>query len=135
MLHIFQVTCGSLIKLEHTKTGHYLHSHEVAYGAGRGSGQQSVTGFPEKDSGSSLWIVRGSRERCDQGTLIENGAVIKLQHAATRKWLHSHQFYSPLSNQQEVSCFGSDQDSDTGDEWEVQWDDKANHWERDASVR
>jgi len=54
-----QVTCGSLIKLENEKTRHMLHSHEVNYGTGRGSGQQSVTGFPEKDSSQSLWIVRG----------------------------------------------------------------------------
>lgn len=41
-LHM-QVTCGSTIKLQHAKTSHYLHSHEVSYGA-LGSGQQSVTG-------------------------------------------------------------------------------------------
>ena len=53
-----QVTCGSLIKLQSDKTGHLLHSHEVAYGYGRGSGQQSVTAYPEHDSANSLWIVR-----------------------------------------------------------------------------
>lgn len=62
-VHFFsmQVTCGSVIKLEHVKTGHLLHSHEVSYGAGRGSGQQSVTGYPEKDSAGSMWIVRGGK--------------------------------------------------------------------------
>lgn len=58
-----QVTCGSVIKLEHDRTNHYLHSHEVAYGTGRGSGQQSVTGYPERESGSSMWIVRSAEVR------------------------------------------------------------------------
>lgn len=53
-----QVTCGSVIKLEADKTRHVLHSHEVSYGYGRGSGQQSVTGYPEMDQAGSLWIVR-----------------------------------------------------------------------------
>jgi dolichyl-phosphate-mannose--protein O-mannosyl transferase len=53
------VTCGSFLKLEHVKTGHLLHSQDVAYGMGRGSGQQGVTGYPDRDSSSSLWIVRG----------------------------------------------------------------------------
>jgi len=55
-----QVTCGSVIKLENDKTRHVLHSHDVSYGGGRGSGQQSVTGYPEKDKSQSLWIVRGA---------------------------------------------------------------------------
>lgn len=60
------VTCGSFVKLEHVKTGHLLHSQDVAYGMGRGSGQQGVTGYPERDSSSSLWIVRsvGVRSLC-----------------------------------------------------------------------
>jgi hypothetical protein len=37
-----------------------------------------------------------------QGTPIKGGALVRLQHVATRKWLHSHKFPSPMSNQQEV---------------------------------
>ena len=40
---------------------------------------------------------------CEQGSAIASGSLIRLQHAATRKWLHSHHFGSPLSNNQEVS--------------------------------
>lgn len=161
-----QVTCGSVIKMEHVKTGHLLHSHEVSYGAGRGSGQQSVTGYPEKDSAGSMWIVRGGKvstqralsigrrhaeppptsmahilsshptqEHCPQGTPIKAGTLIRLQHAPTRRWLHTHRFASPLTNNQEVSCFGSNEQSDASDVWEVQWDSNAKHWERDATVR
>ena len=52
-----QVTCGSVVKLQHDRLKNVLHSHEVAYGYGRGSGQQSVTGFPGKDSAESFWVV------------------------------------------------------------------------------
>ncbi|KAE8732562.1 Stromal cell-derived factor 2-like protein [Hibiscus syriacus] len=54
---------------------------------GSGSGQQSVTGF------------------------------LILQHMRTRKWLHSHLHASPISGNLEVSCFGGESESDTGDYW------------------
>lgn len=53
-----QVTCGSVIKLQHWQTGHLLHSHDIAYGSG--SGQQSVTGFQGGDDSNSYWVVRGT---------------------------------------------------------------------------
>ena len=202
--HPAQVTCGSAVKLEADGTRHLLHSHEVSYGYGRGSGQQSVTGFPEHDSAGSLWIVRsagvsvagkqvaphaacaasagspharcsraapvGRLLQCAQGTPITNGQLVKLQHIGTRRWLHSHLFASPLSNNQEVgasgvqlrcvanrsacrpagphaclaplvaehaqvSCFGDDSTTDTGDVWRVEWDGGAPSWQRDAVVR
>ena len=39
---------------------------------------------------------------CVQGAPVGSGTLIRLQHAATRKWLHSHHFSSPLSGNQEV---------------------------------
>eukprot|EP01105_Mastigella_eilhardi_P010048 TRINITY_DN2351_c0_g1_i1.p2 TRINITY_DN2351_c0_g1~~TRINITY_DN2351_c0_g1_i1.p2 ORF type:complete len:128 (+),score=27.28 TRINITY_DN2351_c0_g1_i1:477-860(+) len=35
-------------------------------------------------------------------------------HVSTRKNLHSHLHQSPLTNQQEVSCFGDNGEGDTG---------------------
>ena len=136
---VIPVTCGSSIKLENDRTKHLLHSHEVGYGGPKSSGQQSVTGYPERDSGGSLWIVRGAvgvddPKYCAQGTVIKKGDEVRLQHAATRRWLHSHLFSSPLSNNQEVSCFGSDNESDTGDIWIVEMDDKSNQWNQDSYV-
>ena len=49
------VTCGSTIKLQHSGTKARLHSHDIAYGSG--SGQQSVTGFPETTDANSYWQV------------------------------------------------------------------------------
>lgn len=49
-----QITYGSVIKLMHEKTKVRLHSHDVPYGSG--SGQQSVTGFPNVDDSNSYWV-------------------------------------------------------------------------------
>lgn len=56
-----------------------------------------------------------------------------MQHVQTRKFLHSHLFKSPLSSQQEVSAFGSDEDSDTGDHWIVYC--RSRYWLKNESVR
>ena len=50
----WQITYGSVIKLMHERTKFRLHSHDVPYGSG--SGQQSVTGFPNVDDSNSYWV-------------------------------------------------------------------------------
>jgi hypothetical protein len=79
----------------------------VAYGSG--SGQQSVTSVAEAADSNSLWMIKeaiGAPTMCLQSTPIACNSHIRLQHAATRRFLHSHQFTSPLSGQQEISAFG-----------------------------
>lgn len=39
---------------------------------------------------------------CTPGDNMKKHQAIRLQHSPTRKWLHSHNFYSPLSNNLEV---------------------------------
>lgn len=111
------VTCGSLIKLKHVSSGFRLHSHQVTYGSG--SGQQSVTGFPEYDDPNSLWYVRGSSpsSHCPQGRVVRMGDTIRLQHYSTQRNLHSHLHQSPLTHGQEVSCYGEGGNGDTGDKF------------------
>lgn len=126
------VTCGSVIKLENeSKPKVRLHSHDIKYGSG--SGQQSVTGAENQDT-NSYWAILGSKSKaCNRGEPIECGSTIRLQHVQTRTFLHSHLFKSPLSSQQEVSAFGSDTDSDTGDHWMVYC--KSRYWLKQESVR
>ena len=65
---------------------------------GTGSGQQSVTGYPDGDDSNSLWVVRPALgEAHPQGTRVSKGMRIRLQHLETRRWLHSHSHLSPLS--------------------------------------
>jgi dolichyl-phosphate-mannose--protein O-mannosyl transferase len=136
-----RVTCGSAIKLTHTATKAKLHSHGIGYGSG--SGQQSVTGFPESNDPGGYWQVFGTREEpCERGEDIADGRVIRLLHVQTRKWLHSHAAHrSPLTNNQEVSAHGDDENSDAGDEWKFEVadgnkGDKAGPvWKKDQKVR
>uniref|UniRef100_A0ACD5ZWP5 Uncharacterized protein n=1 Tax=Avena sativa TaxID=4498 RepID=A0ACD5ZWP5_AVESA len=129
-----EVTYGSTVKLMHDKTKVRLHSHDVAYGSG--SGQQSVTGFPQTDDSNSYWIVRPTLDSsAKQGDAIETGSIIRLQHMRTRRWLHSHLHASPLSGNLEVSCFGGDEQSDTGDYWRLEIEGKDKIWKRDQKVR
>uniref|UniRef100_A0A7C8YFK4 MIR domain-containing protein n=1 Tax=Opuntia streptacantha TaxID=393608 RepID=A0A7C8YFK4_OPUST len=129
-----EVTYGSVIKLMHERTKFRLHSHEVPYGSG--SGQQSVTGFPTGDDSNSYWTVKpvpGSKAK--QGDTIKSGTDIRLQHMKTHKWLHSHLHASPISGNLEVSCFGGDAQSDTGDHWKLEIEGKGTTWRQDQKVR
>ena len=73
------------------------------------------------DDINSMWTVYGGLgSPCVRGRAISSGTVIRLRHAATGRWLHSHQaFNSPLSNNQEVSAFGDDEETDDADNWKV----------------
>lgn len=103
----------------HAPTGLKLHSHPVAYGSG--SGQQSVTAVPLASDPGSLWTVWGSSKApCEQGAPLSHGAVVRLHHEGTGRWLHSHHFPSPLTRAQEVSAFGTDDVSDHLDDWVVE---------------
>ncbi|CAG8799228.1 13051_t:CDS:2 [Gigaspora margarita] len=126
------VTCGSALKLTHSPSGYKLHSHSISYGTG--SGQQSVTGLPNSDDPDSLWIVKGSiGKNCLRGEKIKCGDSIRLQHAGTEKFLHSHYHRSPLSNQQEVSAFDG---LDSGDNWKlVCINTSSSYWFREQKVR
>ncbi|CAA0827340.1 Stromal cell-derived factor 2-like protein [Striga hermonthica] len=129
-----QITYGSVIKLMHEKTKVRLHSHDVPYGSG--SGQQSVTGFPNVDDSNSYWVVKPTADSsAKQGDAIKTGELVRLQHMRTRKWLHSHLHASPISGNLEVSCFGSDVDSDTGDYWRLEIEGSGKTWRQDQRIR
>ncbi|XP_033208873.1 stromal cell-derived factor 2-like isoform X1 [Belonocnema kinseyi] len=126
------VTCGSVLKLLNTDYKVRLHSHDIKYGTG--SGQQSVTGTEAKEDGNSHWLIKAETgKECGRGKPIKCGDVIRLEHVATRKNLHSHHVSSPLSSKQEVSAYGDSRgEGDSGDHWVVVCD--SDFWERDDSV-
>ncbi|KAJ6957074.1 stromal cell-derived factor 2-like protein [Populus alba x Populus x berolinensis] len=129
-----EITYGSVIKLMHERTKYRLHSHDVPYGSG--SGQQSVTGFPNVDDANSYWIVRPqSGTNAKQGDTIKSGTIIRLQHMKTRKWLHSHLHASPISGNLEISCFGGENESDTGDYWRLMIEGSGKTWKQDQRIR
>jgi len=125
------VTCGSIAKLFNAQYDVRLHSHDVKYGSG--SAQQSVTGTKVKEDHNSNWRIKGlPKKPCQRGQRIQCGQQVRLEHVATRRNLHSHHFSSPLSDQQEVSCFGENGEGDTGDFWTIECD--GDGWRRDERV-
>ncbi|KAL6646537.1 hypothetical protein ACP70R_018145 [Stipagrostis hirtigluma subsp. patula] len=131
---VVEITYGSVIKLMHERTKFRLHSHDVPYGSG--SGQQSVTSFPNVDDANSYWIVRPQPDSsAKQGDPIAHGTIVRLQHMRTRKWLHSHLHASPITGNLEVSCFGGDSESDTGDYWRLEIEGSGKTWRQDQRIR
>ncbi|KAI7979400.1 Stromal cell-derived factor 2-like protein [Camellia lanceoleosa] len=129
-----EITYGTVLKLMHEKTKVQLHSHEVPYGSG--SKQQSVTGFPVVDYSNSYCIVRPQPETsAKQGDVIKSGTIIRLQHMRTQRWLHSHLYASPISGNLEVSCFGGNTESDTGDYWSLLIEGSGKTWKQDQRIR
>ena len=127
------VTCGSALKIKHANTKHVLASQPVAYASG--SGQQSVTAI--KNAGEeAYWLIHGAvGEDCARGAPVTHGMTVRFRHAGTRAWLHSHEHRSPLSGNNEVSCFGGDESSDTGDNWIVEVPSGDGTWEMGKKVR
>lgn len=126
------VTCGSIVKLLNSDYGSRLHSHDVKYGSG--SGQQSVTGIEIGEDVGSHWSIKAPTGKfCNRGEPVKCGDIIRLEHLTTKKNLHSHIFSSPLSREQEVSCYGVDGLGDTGDHWELIC--SSDSWLRDSPVR
>ncbi|KAJ3435281.1 stromal cell-derived factor 2-like protein [Anaeramoeba flamelloides] len=95
--------------------------------------QQSVTGLRNTDSTGSLWLVKGKHgTECPQGRILANGDIIRLEHLTTRKNLHSHQYKSPLSNNQEVSVYGQNSRGDSGDNFQLVLENCK--WHRDKAI-
>ena len=44
---------------------------------------------------------------------------MRLEHALTKRNLHSHEIESPISSNQEVSCYGEEGTGDTADDWKL----------------
>jgi len=132
-LYYSLVSCGSIVKLRNVGNGFRVHSHAVTYG-GSGSGQQSVTGFPNSDDANSLWVVKGPHGgSCKHSEPVKKGQTIRLLHATTGKYLHSHLHKSPLTKQQEVSAYGEKGTGDSGDNWKVEI--TTEHWTRGSPFR
>ena len=78
---------------------------------------------------------------CRRGQPLKSGDVLRIQHAKSRRWLHSHEFPSPISRQLEVSAFGGETQTDAMDEWVLEVDPASNvksgnslFWKRDGKV-
>eukprot|EP00485_Elphidium_margaritaceum_P010274 CAMPEP_0202702146 /NCGR_PEP_ID=MMETSP1385-20130828/15171_1 /ASSEMBLY_ACC=CAM_ASM_000861 /TAXON_ID=933848 /ORGANISM="Elphidium margaritaceum" /LENGTH=726 /DNA_ID=CAMNT_0049359735 /DNA_START=77 /DNA_END=2257 /DNA_ORIENTATION=- len=105
------VRYSSRIKLMHVGTRGVLHSHHSRYP--EGSKQQQVTAYSQRDDNDWFMVKRGfsqtpllsTEHSQSQAQKVKYHDVIQLQHVATAAYLHSHDFKSAVSKQQEVSCY------------------------------
>ncbi|KAL9537073.1 hypothetical protein MBANPS3_012109 [Mucor bainieri] len=110
---------GDHISLKHVTTGRFLSSKGDEHYE-TGSQQQKVFAFDQHLGDESTWIVLPPRETDEEpGYEVGFEDEIRLKHIPTRANLHSHEVESPASGQQEVSCFGNDDESDENDVWKV----------------
>jgi dolichyl-phosphate-mannose--protein O-mannosyl transferase len=111
------------ISLKHNMSGRYLTSEGgVHYDSG--SGQQIVfAGGWEAAPEATFIVIPRIGEDSESGVDVNFGDVIRLKHLTSRSNLHSHpNITSPITEQQEVTCYGDDYTSDNNDEWIVeQW--------------
>jgi dolichyl-phosphate-mannose--protein O-mannosyl transferase len=94
-----------------------------------------VTAISSTTTTNTLWWIRGPNDEerhgreaaCTSGVAepIKCGSIIRLLHLDSLRNLHSHNVRSPISRQQEVSCFGK---GDNGNDWKVVC--CGDYWER-----
>ncbi|MFZ3555057.1 C1 family peptidase [Streptomyces sp. BH055] len=117
------VRYGSTLRVRHVVTWANLHSHPHPYGHPGSSGQQQVTCYEGADD-NDLWLVKGpdgTPPGHRVGQPVSHGDLVRLEHVATRRNLHSHAgIPSPVTGQQEVTCFGEAGQGDGNDTWRVE---------------
>ena len=104
-------------------SGRYLTS-EGGNNYETGSGQQMVFAGGWEAAPEATFIVIPAIGNEIEGEVDVNfGDVIRLKHLTSRTNLHSHlDIPSPVTPQQEVTCYGDDYTSDENDEWVIeQW--------------
>jgi hypothetical protein len=113
----------NIIKMRHHLTTNKLHSHALNYGHPGTSGQQQVTAFAGSDD-NDLWRVKGPDGQpatFKEGEPVQHGDTIRLEHVLTGRNLHSHGgFPSPVTGQQEVTCYGNNGIGDANDNWRIE---------------
>lgn len=123
---------GSEIMLRHIGTsGGFLHSHAATYPSG--SKQQQVTLYPYKDQNSAWLVMKPLGVNSTPPSPItkfepvRHGHVIRLEHTATKKRLHSHDVRPPMSDadfKNEISCYGATgHPGDSNDHFRVEIED------------
>lgn len=70
----------------------------------------------ENHDSNSLWTIKEGQDlpMKTYADMVLCGDKIRLEHALTKKNLHSHDEKAPISGKSEVSAYGNDGDGDEG---------------------
>jgi hypothetical protein len=128
---------GDTVRLKHRETKHYLHSH--AENRQRGN-QFEVVAYDRIPDENDSWIVCPPAKSTDaqahaSGKTIRNGAVIRLKHKESARFLRMANFFGPKTrNHPAASCYatqwddhtvsgGDSEESSEVDNWIIEVDD------------
>eukprot|EP00117_Sycon_ciliatum_P003691 scpid40617/ scgid8375/ Protein O-mannosyl-transferase 2; Dolichyl-phosphate-mannose--protein mannosyltransferase 2 len=121
-----EIAYGSVITLRNARiAGGLLHSHAHLYPDGIGARQQQITVYHHRDE-NNKWVVRKAHSHTQDTDgsapeFVSHGDFIRLEHASTRRLLHSHHHKAPLSTKHyQVTGYGFNGTGDMNDVWQVQ---------------
>ncbi|XP_045481761.1 protein O-mannosyl-transferase 2 [Harmonia axyridis] len=114
------VAYGAVITLKNHKTGGgYLHSHYHLYPEGVGARQQQITTYTHKDD-NNKWIIKKYNSEIKDIEIIRSGDLVRLEHSATKRNLHSHKEQAPITKKHyQVTGYGENGTGDVNDVWRV----------------
>ncbi|KAJ9077087.1 hypothetical protein DSO57_1020068 [Entomophthora muscae] len=115
------IVVGAVVALKHNNSGRFLSSQGINYQSG--SGQQQVTTNQWNVTETEKWqFVSGfNQPQINHGAPLNFNQIVRLRHIATGRYLHSHpNINSPISQYQEVSGYGNDNQSDENDNWMIE---------------
>ncbi|XP_067616158.1 protein O-mannosyl-transferase 2 isoform X2 [Eurosta solidaginis] len=115
------VAYGSIVTIKNHRTGGgYLHSHFHLYPKGTGARQQQVTTYTHKDDNNKWLIKPFNKAGYTEMKFVSHGDLIRLEHVATRRNLHSHGEQAPVTKRhRQVTGYGQQGHGDSNDIWRV----------------
>ena len=113
------ITCGSTLRIRNEITKYHLSSFNMNWSTG--SHLQIITAVKEDDSYDSLFTIKegDGLPPCENGEPIKCNSIIRLEHVKTGKNLHSHEFPSFITRQQEACAFGENGEGDVNDNFRI----------------
>ncbi|KAF7269385.1 hypothetical protein GWI33_017588 [Rhynchophorus ferrugineus] len=117
----YQVAYGAIVTLKNHRTGGgYLHSHFHLYPEGIGARQQQITTYTHKDDNNKWIIKKFNTEEVKGVEIVKSGDLVRLEHIATRRNIHSHKEQGPITKKHyQVTGYGENGLGDANDVWRV----------------
>ena len=131
MVDTKEIKIGDVIQLQHQKTKRLLRSLSQNYSHSGASRQQMVVAT-DRDTPETYWIVKAANAQdATVGGPVEDGQIIRLEHWATRRNLHSHSSPAPFApSQKEITAYQQPDaplgQGDGNDNWIVEKIDSTN---------